>query len=89
MRATGTRPQRFIAYDRNFQMATLPTTQKGTSKVVAGRGVKINGIYYWSEAFRNPAVERQNVRSDTIRSTPELHTHLPRANGLAVIRNIA
>ncbi len=61
MRATGTRPQRFIAYDRNFQMATLPTTQKGTSKVVAGRGVKINGIYYWSEAFRNPAVERQNV----------------------------
>lgn len=55
MAATGTRVQRNIAYDRDFMIFTLPTTRKGTAKVMAGRGMKINHIYYWSEHFRNPA----------------------------------
>ena len=38
-------------------MATLPTTAKGVAKVAPGRGVKVNQIYYWSDPFRNPAVE--------------------------------
>ena len=38
-------------------MATLPTTAKGVAKVAVGRGVKVNQIYYWSDRFRNPAVE--------------------------------
>ena len=38
-------------------MATLPTTAKGVAKVASGRGVKVNQIYYWSDRFRNPAVE--------------------------------
>jgi hypothetical protein len=38
-------------------MLTLPTTRKTTAKVQPGCGVKINSIYYWSDAFRNPKVE--------------------------------
>jgi len=59
--ATGTRPQKQIAYDLEFQIWTLPTTAKGTAKVSPGRGVKINHLYYWSEALREPAVERREV----------------------------
>jgi hypothetical protein len=59
--ATGTRPQRKIAYDSEFQVWTLPTTAKGTAKVSPGRGVKINHLYYWSEALRDPALERREI----------------------------
>ena len=58
---TGQRPQRAIAYDEDFLIFTLPTTTKGTAQVSPGRGVKINYIYYWSDAFRNPEIERQQV----------------------------
>lgn len=62
----GLRCQRTIAYDEEFLIATLPTTAKGVAKVVPGRGVKVNQIYYWSDRFRNPAVEgtRRAVRYD-------------------------
>jgi hypothetical protein len=53
--ATGNRAHRKIAYDRDFLIFTLPTTRKGTAKVIAGRGMKINHLYYWSEHFRSPA----------------------------------
>ena len=59
--ATGTRPQKQIAYDLEFHIWTLPTTAKGTAKISPGRGVKINHVYYWSEALRDPAVERREV----------------------------
>jgi transposase InsO family protein len=52
--ATGNRAHRNIVYNRDFLIFTLPTTRKGTAKVTAGRGMKINHIYYWSEHFRNP-----------------------------------
>jgi putative transposase len=42
-------------------MATLPATPRGTAKVMPGRGVKINHIYYWSASFQVPAVENQQV----------------------------
>lgn len=54
---TGKRPHRYIPYDDDFLMWTLPTTPKGTAKVVAGLGVKIHHIYYWSETLRNPEIE--------------------------------
>ena len=57
----GLRCQRMIAYDEEFLMATLPATAKGFAKVVPGRGVKANQIYYWSDRFRNPAVEGTRV----------------------------
>ena len=61
MRQGGNRSHRIIPYTEDFLMFTLPTTVKGTAKVCAARGVKINGIYYWSEAFRDPEVERTSV----------------------------
>ena len=64
--ATGNRAHRNITYDRDFLIFTLPITRKGTAKVIAGRGMKINHVYYWSEHFRNPAwaAARVPVRYD-------------------------
>jgi putative transposase len=58
---TGNRPHRYIPYDDDFLMWTLPTTPKGTAKMLAGRGVKIHHIFYWSDAFRDPEIENTQV----------------------------
>src|SRR5262249_45289679 len=58
---SGHRPHRLIAYDEQFQLLTLPTTRKGTAKVIPSRGVKINSLYYWSDQFRDPSVEKTQV----------------------------
>ncbi|MHB8413216.1 MAG: Mu transposase C-terminal domain-containing protein [Candidatus Acidiferrales bacterium] len=62
----GPRLHRMISYNEEFLMLTLPTTPKGTAKVTPSRGVKINHIYYWCEAFRNLETqgERVSVRYD-------------------------
>ena len=57
----GHRQHRLIAYDEQFQLLTLPTTRKGTAKVITSRGVKINGLFYWSDQFRDPTVEKTQV----------------------------
>ena len=57
LQISGLRPQRHIAYDEDFRMLTLPTTQKGTAKLRPGRGIKVNYLYYWSDAFLDPDVE--------------------------------
>jgi len=54
---TGCRLQQVIPYNREFLVLTLPAPKRGTVRVQAGRGVKVNYLYYWSEAFRNPEVE--------------------------------
>lgn len=61
LESTGIRPNRTIPYDQAFLLATLPTTQRGTAHVSPGRGVIINRVYYWSEAFRDPSVENHDV----------------------------
>jgi transposase InsO family protein len=58
---TGFRSHKIIPYDENFRIFTLPTTTKGTAKVVPNNGVKINNIYYWHNSFRNPEVEKTQV----------------------------
>ncbi|MGA7415393.1 MAG: Mu transposase C-terminal domain-containing protein [Bryobacteraceae bacterium] len=58
---TGNRAHRNITYDRDFLIFTLPTTRKGTAKITAGRGMKLNNLYYWSEHFRNPTWQTQQV----------------------------
>jgi putative transposase len=58
---SGQRPHRTIAYDEDFFLHTLPTTHKGTARVDASRGVKINYIYYWSSDFRQPEVANKQV----------------------------
>ncbi len=61
MAQTGTRSHRKINYDRDFLILTLPSTRKGTAKIAAGRGMKVNHLYYWSEHFRNPTWETRQV----------------------------
>jgi putative transposase len=58
---TGNRAHRQILYDHEFLVLTLPTTPKGTAKVVPGKGVQINYLYYWSDLFRDPEIEKQNI----------------------------
>lgn len=57
MQLGGQRPQRLIPYDESLHMLTLPTTRKGTARVVPCLGVKIHYIHYWAEAFLDPEVE--------------------------------
>jgi putative transposase len=61
LEAFGFRPECRIPYNQDFVIATLPAVPKGTAKVMPGRGVKINHIYYWSGNFQDPAVENQQV----------------------------
>lgn len=60
---SGSRSQRQIVYDENFRIFTLPSTPKGTAKVQAGSGVKINYLNYWSidDSFLQPSVEGTQV----------------------------
>lgn len=59
--ASGVRAERMISYDQEFLISTLPITARGTAKVLPGRGVIINHIYYWSSCFPVPGVENQQV----------------------------
>ena len=61
MANAGQRPWRRIDNDREFFIMTLPTTSIGTAQVLPGRGVKIHCIYYWSDLFHDPEVERKQV----------------------------
>ncbi len=58
---TGEREHRQIAYDEEFILSTLPSTRTGMAKIQPGRGIKLNYLYYWSDAFRNPEIERTKV----------------------------
>lgn len=58
---SGQRSHRLIPFDETFRMLTLPTTGKGTALVQPNLGVKINYIYYWSDAFHDSQVERTQV----------------------------
>jgi putative transposase len=57
----GLRLHRIIPYDEDFLVCTLPTTVKGTAKIVPGRGVKIHHVYYWSDEFHDPELECRQV----------------------------
>lgn len=53
--------RKLIPYNKNFTILTLPTTRKGTAKVHSSRGIKINYIWYWSNAFREPEIMGEQV----------------------------
>lgn len=57
----GEREHRRIPYSEDFLMMTRPSTRTGVAQVQPGRGIKVNYLYYWSDAFRNPEVERTKV----------------------------
>jgi transposase InsO family protein len=58
---SGDRPQQLIAYDEVFKMMTLPTTTRKKAQIVPRYGIKIHGIYYWSDHFRRPSCHRKKV----------------------------
>lgn len=58
---TGERRHRMIPYNEGFMIFTLPTTTRGTAKVLSGRGVKIHHVYYWCEAFRDSEVQGKQI----------------------------
>jgi putative transposase len=58
---TGERLHRRIAYDEDFILATHPSPRSGQALVQPGKGIKLNYLYYWSDAFRHPEVERTKV----------------------------
>src|SRR5260370_27906674 len=62
MERAGHRSLREIYYDEAFRMVTLPTTRKGTAKVVPGMGVRMNHLDYWCEAIRDATVENTQVQ---------------------------
>jgi len=57
----GLRQQRFIAFDETFKILSSPSTSKGKAKVQPNVGVKIHYINYWSEAFRDPRIQGEQV----------------------------
>lgn len=57
----GKREFLMIPYDRDFILQTMPTTKKGTAKVVPRVGVKIHHIYYWTSVFNSVRVEGSQV----------------------------
>jgi putative transposase len=58
---SGERLHRRIAYDEDFILATHPSPRSGQALVQPGKGIKLNYLYYWSDAFRHPEVERTKV----------------------------
>jgi putative transposase len=58
---SGERAHCKILYDEEFCFLSLASPRKGTAQVEPGRGVKVNYLYYWSEAFLSSALERTQV----------------------------
>jgi len=48
----GVREHRVIVPNEEFLLMTMPTTSKGTAKVITQRGVSIHGIYFWADEMR-------------------------------------
>lgn len=58
----GSRLCRRVEYDNTFRMLMLPAPDRGGCRIVQPeRGIKLSNIYYWSNDFRNPEVERSKV----------------------------
>ena len=60
----GTRAKQWIAYDDDFLQLTLPSTCKGTAKLVPGKGIKVNNIFYWARGdvfLDHPELENKQI----------------------------
>lgn len=61
---SGARAHTLIAYDRNFLIATMPTTGKGTSKVQRDGSFKANKIDYFADCLVDYVAQSMPVRYD-------------------------
>jgi len=55
------RERKHIPYDGDFLIMTLPGTPKGTAIVQPGKGIRLNGSFYWNEIFSAPEIEQMQV----------------------------
>ncbi len=62
MAETGMRLHRIVQFDRRFLIETCPVPDAQGTRVVDGQhGVKVNHIWYWSNAFRGSGVDKKPV----------------------------
>lgn len=61
MHLAGARLHRVIPYSDEFIMLTRPTTRTGYAKVHPSRGLTVNGLHYWHERMRTPAVAGTSI----------------------------
>ena len=61
LKLSGEREHRQIQYNQEFILATHPSTRNGVAKIQPGRGIKLNYIYYWNDAWSNPEIEGKKV----------------------------
>jgi putative transposase len=61
LKYTGERSHRLIPYDEHFKILTLPTTRKGSAKNQIGKGLKINGEYFFCDELLDPKAEGKNL----------------------------
>jgi len=61
MQRAGARLHRMIPYTDEFLRLTRPTTRTGYAKIHPSRGLTVNGLHYWHERMRTPAVAGQSV----------------------------
>ncbi len=62
MAETGMRLHRIVRYDRRFLIETCPAPEAGGTRIVDGqRGVKINHIWYWTNAFRGVNLHKKPI----------------------------
>ncbi|PSF37983.1 integrase [Aphanothece hegewaldii CCALA 016] len=63
---TGHRPHQYIKYDEQFKILTLPTNNKGTAKVIPGKGIRINYQDYWTDEFYSVENKSIPIRYDPL-----------------------
>ncbi len=62
MTDTGMRLHRIVRFDRLFLIETCPAPDAQGTRIIDGqRGVKINHIWYWSNAFRAASLDKNPV----------------------------
>ncbi|WP_291271448.1 DDE-type integrase/transposase/recombinase [Geothrix sp.] len=62
MTETGERRNRLVNLDHRFRVETCPSPVDGETRKVNGqRGVKIQHIWYWCDAFRDQTLARQSL----------------------------
>jgi Mu transposase, C-terminal./Integrase core domain. len=62
MAETGVRKHRWVRYGRTFLIETCPSPDAtGMRTVDAQRGVKVNHVWYWNDAFRHPSLHGKPV----------------------------
>lgn len=61
MELSGHRKHTLIPYDALFQVLTMPTTKSGVAKVHHQKGIHINFLDYWCDAFLDPKIAGKMV----------------------------